>query len=181
LIRFVSFTTIYNSFDIYLVEHARGIVESNFTFNVNFERQIYCPTIEKLYLHAIWHLGTAFSAVIWLSGMMYIRLRYALKRPDAYLHWKAGIFPIVHSSKAVGSSKQEKKQVKDNDTVQWSKSITNGKYFINFASCVFNGGVAMSIDWFQNPLKRSCLMRLNLHVDSYAIVLSSRFLAICML
>ncbi|KAI9222021.1 ceramidase-domain-containing protein [Blastocladiella britannica] len=37
--------------------------------------QAYCPTIENLYLHALWHVGTALAFVQWLEAMMLVQLR----------------------------------------------------------------------------------------------------------
>ncbi|KNE56746.1 hypothetical protein AMAG_02526 [Allomyces macrogynus ATCC 38327] len=55
--------------------------------------QSFCPTLEHLYLHAVWHAGTAISAVLWAKGAMAVRLRDALGRRIAW-HWY-GLFRLI--------------------------------------------------------------------------------------
>ncbi|ORZ33681.1 ceramidase-domain-containing protein, partial [Catenaria anguillulae PL171] len=57
--------------------------------------QIFCNSIEYLYLHAAWHAGTAIAGVLWLEIMMYIRLKYVYKKRNVWLDLKFGVFPVI--------------------------------------------------------------------------------------
>lgn len=56
--------------------------------------QIYCPDLEKLYLHSVWHIFTAVSAGLWIMCMMYIRLRYTYNK-NVTFKYVFGFIPFI--------------------------------------------------------------------------------------
>ncbi|KAI9190024.1 alkaline ceramidase ydc1 [Blastocladiella emersonii ATCC 22665] len=72
--------------------------------------QIFCEYLEPLHLHAVWHVGTATAGAMWLTSMMYIRMRYVHRVPGVTLQTKWGFIPFIrvppklHASLSASSS-----------------------------------------------------------------------------
>ncbi|KAL7752010.1 alkaline ceramidase ydc1 [Sorochytrium milnesiophthora] len=57
--------------------------------------QAFCPQVQRLHLHAVWHVGTALSAYEWIMGSIYIRLRHTLGLQSVEVRRKWGLLTTV--------------------------------------------------------------------------------------
>jgi len=81
--------------------YTKAMVSFSMSFALWKIDQVFCPDIEKLYLHAFWHVGSAWTAVLWTSCMMFIHLKYARLVPvQVTMKWR--ILPILTTSKGLG-------------------------------------------------------------------------------